>query len=115
MAAIPPTVGTVKILVDWKGHTMSPTELAHWKYRVPAITADIAKIGKVLDQTRNLASNTRWSALGRGATTEELRAGMKVRNTWDDEVDALNDELDLARYLLEEAKYKVIYGELVGP
>lgn len=65
---------------------MNMTELAHWRYRVKALAVDIQETKRVLIQ----------------AGAEPLFAG---------EVRELQAQLDFERWLLEEARYKVILGE----
>lgn len=92
---------TVKVKLEWEGR-MSPTELAHWRYRVQALT----------DQPDEIRSNIRhvqsWAR-----QQQDVPGPIDPESYWGQEVAALNDELDMTRWLLEEAKYMSILGDLL--
>jgi hypothetical protein len=67
---------------------MNVTELAYWRYRVKALEADVPK-------TRKAA--LAWEVYG--PSHEE------GGEWWRETLDALEDQLALERYLLEEARY----------
>lgn len=73
---------------------MNATELAHWRYRVKALTVDLADCNRVMGSV---------GFLYQVCATEEdaIRQAQK-----------LSDERELTRWLLEEAKYYSELGEL---
>ncbi|QSM04696.1 hypothetical protein PROPHIGD54-2_96 [Mycobacterium phage prophiGD54-2] len=101
---------------------MDVTELAHWRYRVKALPAEIelctAAHNDALREANRLRLEEAW-----GTATDVANAGRRAfltnamrerlpRNIFDDDVDAIESELSLLKFLYEEAKYMVELGEL---
>lgn len=74
---------------------MNVTELAHWKYRIAALTADVTKGDELLRKAA--LSYEPWLMPG---------------DTWDRLIEDLKQELALQKWLLEEAHYMSILGTL---
>lgn len=73
---------------------MDVTELAHWRYRIQALTHEIPFTESMLHDARKLAN-----------------LGITVDPYWQKESQRIQGQLDFEKYLLEEAKYKVMVGE----
>lgn len=95
---------------------MNVTELAHWRYRVKAITADIAQIES--DRRSSWSSPYLYYPFPISDDPEDTakyeakiarhEASILARH------EVIQGELDYNHYLLEEARYKVELGEVLS-
>jgi hypothetical protein len=85
------------------------TELAHWTYRTKAIPAEIAETERLIKGWRE----TRPWMCNPEPTEKQTRDHEKWVAEWQHDMDGLQEKLNFEKYLLEEAKYYVILGQLV--
>ncbi|QNL30807.1 hypothetical protein SEA_ESTES_98 [Mycobacterium phage Estes] len=89
---------------------MNATELAHWRYRLKALPADIVSTTETLRRVSSLLTEFRHAPSSESPERRELREEALAH--WVGEHDEVNAQLKFERWLLEEAKYMAELGAI---